>query len=249
MSTEVSNVVVADEPMELQLVAHSREQMAAAQTKLIDWAQRKIDEQKLESEEASKAKTVALAAGFDTGPFHRSHLKAVRLIDFYEKLKAAFSAGYVLIPDFPVDVFAIRTNKRYPAAQESRYRNDTRNQSSEGPSLGEGEYVDSDPTICKGSTYHEENHKKELVPVQFWKADEFKDVIDFPMSIAKAAVMDDVACAMQQKIFDEIGVLPNRRQIKKDPIVVGIIRDPRSSTYNKRRVMFLLAWYLDTRTL
>lgn len=253
MSTEiaeVSNVIVADEPPELQLIAHSREQMAAAQTKLISWAQKKSDEYKAEAADASNAAVIALAAGFATAPFHRTHRKAMRLGQYYDKIKAALEAGYVLIPEFPVDVFAVRTKKKLPEPMTSRYRNDTRPQSSEGPPIGDGRYVDSDPVI--GHAFNEritDEKTKAVSTISYWRADEFKDVIDFPMSVAKAEIMDDVACAMQHKIFDEIGVLPNRRIVKKDPIVVGIIRDPRSATYSKKRLMFLIAWYLDTRTI
>lgn len=250
VSVPEQSVVVADEPMELQLIAHSREQMASVQTKLVAWAEKKLNDAKSQMDEASQAKTVALASGFNADPFTRSYQRSYRLYSFYDKIKAAIEAGYVIIPDFPVDVFAIRTTKSRPKPMETKWRGETRAQSSESPSRGEGVYVDSDPTECHSRTeYITDQKTKEVNPQNYWRADEFRDVIDFPLSIAKAEIMDDVACAMQHKIFDEIGVLPERRTQKRDPIVTGIIRDPRSSKYNDRRVMFLLAWYLDTRTL
>lgn len=34
-----------------------------------------------------------------------------------------------------------------------------------------------------------------------------------------------------------------------DPLIVGIIRDPRRKNYEDRRATFLIAWYVDTKWL
>ena len=252
VNTEMTavNVELCDEPRELQLIAYSRDQMALAQTKLVGWAQRKIAEYQEQVQNASLAKTAALAGNFNTAPFQKMLTRAATMVEFYEKVEAALAAGYTIIPDLPVDVFSIRTMKSRPKPMASKWSNDTRAQTSESPPIGHGDYVDSDPLSAHTRTeYIEDSKTKDLNPQRIFAAVEFRDVIDFPMSMAKAEIMEEVDAAMQHKVFDEIGVLPNRRIQKKDPVVVGIIKDPRSSAYSKRRLMFLIAWYLDTATL
>lgn len=245
-----ADLTTTDEmPEHLQLVAYSKEQMQAAQVQLVAWFTRKLTEAQQQRNEASDAKTSALAGGFNTAPFHRMWERASKMCEFYEKAVDAVQAGYVIMPDLPVDVFAVRTKRRIPLKGETPYQSDSIEQHSEAPASGEGHYVDSLPVIYR-RTYPETDPKTGEKRKKFmYFAKEFAEKIDFPLSIAKPVIMDRVAEAMQMKIFDEIGVLPNRREKKKDPIVVGIIKRPGGDKYNKRRLMFLLAWYVDTKVL
>lgn len=244
-----TNLATVDEmPEHLQLVAYSKEQMQSAQKQLAEWFSRKLSEAEQQIKEASDAKTSALAGNFNTAPFHRLWQRAKKLAEFYEKALAAVEAGYVVMPDLPVDVFAVRTLRRIPLRKESNWARENREQSSEAPAIGEGRYVDSVPV--EHQYRYDDNDPKtgEVVKKMAYFAAEFSESIDFPLSIAKPVIMDRVAEAMQMKIFDEIGVLPNRKEKKKDPIVAGIIRRP-GDKYNQRRLMFLLAWYIDTKVL
>jgi hypothetical protein len=71
--------------------------------------------------------------------------------------------------------------------------------------------------------------------------------MEFPLAIAHPLVMDATAAAMALKIFDRIGVVNNRNQSRGDPIVLGQIT--RKDGYSTKTASFLIAWYLDPRTL
>ena len=61
--------------------------------------------------------------------------------------------------------------------------------------------------------------------------------------------MDATAAAMAMKIFDRIGVVPQTRRkgYRGDPIVLGQIT--RKEGWQTKTASFLIAWYLDPRTL
>jgi hypothetical protein len=73
---------------------------------------------------------------------------------------------------------------------------------------------------------------------------EFEDV-EFPMTLVKPQVLDATAKAMARKIFDQIGVLPNRRA-KGDPILVGLIIPPHR---RHEPLTFFISWWLNTNDL
>lgn len=60
--------------------------------------------------------------------------------------------------------------------------------------------------------------------------------------------MNVVAAAMAKKIFDRIGIVPRTQQrLRGDPIVLGQIT--RKEGYQTKTASFLIAWYVDARTL
>jgi len=138
------------------------------------------------------------------------------------------------VPNMPVDVFAIRTSKHHPWADKP--------QSSESPDVGEGRYVDSEPTVHR--QVEEKDSSGNVLSRSHTFATGFEEV-DFPISVARPLVMSATVEAMALKCFDEIGVLPARRG-KGDPIVLGIVKE---KGRDGRRISFLIAWYVDTRDL
>jgi hypothetical protein len=105
--------------------------------------------------------------------------------------------------------------------------------------VGEGRYV-ADNILGDGTEYTEKKDGKDIIKWSAWATD-FMDVA-FPLQAAKPELMNATAQAMALKIFDEIGVAPNRRG--KDPLILGVINGPQF-----RKQYFLIAWYLDTRAL
>lgn len=224
--------------------------MKSEQSRLSKWFEQKADIIRHDADELKKTLDAAYEQGFRLAPsIERQHKIALKRVDFYEKCKAAIDAGYALVPNFPVQAFAIRTTKKSPTAQPSKWPNDTRQQESNAPKLGEGSYYDAVPISNYKTTRNEKNYQGEFEPVDYFHATDFDPEIEFPISVAKPAIMSATSQAMALKCFDEIGVLPNRHVVKRDPIVVGIIRDPRSSKYSKRVLTFLIAWTVDTADL
>lgn len=92
--------------------------------------------------------------------------------------------------------------------------------------VGTGKYDNTGTAILK-----EEFYAAEYAPV------------DFPFKAIKPQILDDVGKAMALKIFDEIGILPQRR-VKADPMVIGQIVI-KKGTYDERRLSFLITWWLQ----
>jgi hypothetical protein len=168
---------------------------------------------------------------------------------YYQKLLAAVHAGYTVVPNMPVDIFAIRVKREKPAVG-SAIRSETYKPSV--PSLndeqeqrlpvGEGQYKSPIQTT-NIERWESKNAKDEIVHHVMQSAVDFAD-IEFPLAVAHPVVMDATGAAMALKIFDRIGVVRNG---SGDPIVLGEIT--RKVGWQTKTASFLIAWYLDPRTL
>jgi len=105
---------------------------------------------------------------------------------------------------------------------------------------GEGHYVDPQPY-----TFTDESKTPDGKIVRESWATGFQEV-DFPFKTVKPQILKGMEEAMKRRLFDEIGVLPSHRQ-KVDPILVGRVK--RRDGYNERVMTFLIAWWIDTRSL
>lgn len=189
---------------------------------------------------------------------YRSQLKKVQVRrQYYSKLLSAMDAGYTIVPNMPVDVFAIRTNRTAWPKWNGKMGTSTGGYNSASPYIpdekemvlpvGHGEY--RSPT----QMFHEDRDKvtkdgKELYRVE-QTCDGYAD-IEFPFAAAHSVVMDATAYAMAMKIFDRIGIIPQgtvRRGYRGDPIIVGQI--VRRDGCQEKVASFLIAWHLDVRTL
>lgn len=208
-------------------------------------AQREWDDCQANLDEAMKANL-----SLNLSPFSRQISRAKKRWEFYDKCLKATQAGYVLVPDFPgMDAFMIRTNKKRPTKGDysgSWYVPD------EKPQIlpaGAGEYKDPQPLVGS-KTYppgHCDKDKSDKEVTRYFN-DAFLDEVEYPMSVAQPQVISELSRAAQLKVFDDFGISPARRA-KGDPIVTGRIYRPNQSSYNQTRLTFLVAWYIDTRTI
>lgn len=253
----MSNVLVPtvlDEPMDFTVIAKSPAEMETAQRSLILWAARKIQAMKADIAEAAEQLRIAQERRWDVGAWRRELGKKEKRAEFYRKIKAALEAGYYIVPPFPIDVFAIRTNRKTPQHMTSE-NSDNHDQIPSVLPIGEGRYVDPKPvrdsyTETERRTVNYQTQEKKDVAVKYYHATEFSDV-EFPFKLARAEIRDATDAAMQLKIFDTMGVLP--RQRKPDPVVCGQIYVPNKTLYHSYQVndavTFFVAWWLDTKML
>lgn len=242
--------VVADVAEDLVLVARSPDEMRAAQDGLSQWFEAKIEICRRDSADLEESLSIATLHKIPTDALRRQANLMAKRVEFYKKCKAAVDAGFCIVPNFPVDVFAIRTDRRRPSPGFTTSWSATHKQPAPGLPAGEGEYKDPDPIILtdRQPSGRKDVAGKEIVERVTW-AERFRGEIEFPISISRPEVLGEVARAMAGKVFDEIGISPSRTVKKKDPIVVGRIKDPRSTKENPRFVTFLLAWWLNTADL
>jgi hypothetical protein len=238
-------VVLAKDPHEMQ----------ASQQQLIGWFQERVQLAKNELDEAETNLELAKSRKWATQGWKRQVGLAKGRVNFYDKCLAALDAGYCIIPDFPTDIFAIRTKRKKPTANKrtspGNWTPNLRPQTSDSPPAGEGEYHSPDAFIeTSEHTYKRKDHRGELVEdskITAWASD--FDVPDFPMKVVKPQILDATGKAMARKIFDEIGVLPARRPRNRggDPIVTGRIM--RREGTREIGLTFLISWWIDTRDL
>lgn len=169
---------------------------------------------------------------------------------YYGKILAASEAGFTIVPDMPVDVFAIRVKRDAPAAKSVRdsaqgYKPNPNvaDEEEQRLSVGEGRY--ESPVQMQTIERSEEKDAtgKVVKYIAIAAATDWGE-IDFPLAVAHSVVMDATARALAMKIFDRVGVVRNG---SGDPIVLGQIT--RKQGWSTKTASFLIAWYLDPRTL
>lgn len=234
----------------LELSAQNPAEMVQCHQAAIGWCKRKIALVQNEAKELSEAYEHARQAKWSSGTLKRHSELALKRVVFYQKMLAAFEAGYYIVPNFPVTLFAIRTDKPTPKRMWARLRwHGQKNFEQEAKILpvGEGSYQNPQPAVQKDTgslmsdpktgdtwSFHATN----------W------DNMDFPANMARVHVMEAATRAMDAKIFDEVGFLPQDSKRNPDPLLIGRIIDPKPPGYGeRRRVSFIIAWHIDTRTL
>jgi hypothetical protein len=227
-------LVIAEQPGEMQ----------AAQEALIAWAGNKVAQVRADLADAEQALDSATACGVKLHGVRKLVKSARDSLAYYEKVKSALEDGYCIVPDFPVDIVAIRTMRDWPT--ESRTETSGWKpecvQAGEVLPEGEGQFVSPNPAVQWCGNRDEKNAKGEITrSLDVWKATEFK-AVGLPVKFMKPRVLQATQIALVSKIFDEIGILP--ASPKKDPLIVGRIIDPKG-----RPLSFLISWFVDSRDL
>lgn len=232
--------------METAVIATTPQGMIAAQPKLLEWCEARIDSGRRDLSLAESTFNALQRAKMRTQSASAQINKARRRIGFYEKVRAAIAAGYYIVPPFELQVFAIRTD-RMPDEEESENSRGNEHKARVLP-VGEGAYVDPVPareqigTKTKIRDYGSDKGKEYQVAL-YDNADEF-NAVSLPLRAQRPEIIDAVSGALEQKIFDALGIAPAYRAA--DPIICGqIIRPEKYST----PVTFFVAWWLDQSDL
>jgi hypothetical protein len=245
-SSAITNVEPV--PEELTLVASQPEQMQAAQRELGDWFRRKVQLAKADAHDAEENRTIARQNGMKHASFDRVAATAQKRVTFYEKCLAAVDAGYAIVPNFPVDVIAIRVGRERPKYASSTARTQwglaAHTQECQILPAGEGRYVDPAPFVRDIDITPAGAEQKTLQRT----VEGYDEELEFPVEIAKPAVLEATQHALALNLFDEVGVLPGRRRRNRDPIVIGRIYNG-ANRYRDNPLAFLIAWWIDTRDL
>lgn len=241
----------AIEELEVHLVARSTDEMNQCRSQLTDWLSAKIRSVQAEVDELVQARDMAIKQKWGNAALKRHVTLATKRLTFYEKVRAAVAAGYTIVPNFPVDMFAVRTKRNHPRSSRatSTYSQDSasRNAPDVKPEIlpvGEGRYVSPTPIGEKGH-YQYNDDKGKTVTEYYFDTTDFSEV-EFPIETARPLVMNAAAEAMALKCFDAIGICHETRN--EDPLIIGqVLTEP--NTWRQKRVSFLIAWHLDLRTL
>lgn len=243
METNDIAAIETTDTLDINVVAFTPAEMVPAQTDLIAWCDRKLRALADETTDLELHQKLAIENGWRTSVVTASLNRAARRITYYQKMQAALQAGYLLVPNMPVNVLAVRVKGARPRRQSSESRWHRFDSQAELLPAGEGRYVDEQPFETSEPFEGEDYQGKPEMKTRYFSADH-DDAVDFPIALVKPIVLDAVGRAMALKVFDEIGLVQN--DSGRDPIYVGRLVDPRRGG---RRTTFFLAWWVDTSTL
>lgn len=264
----VSPEAAPNEPPKEHLVALNPVEMQEARGDLKVWLEQKLAVLERDIREANAALGEARRNGWATAALTSARNRAVDDETFYNKILVAVEAGYTVIPEFPINVFAVRAGEQKEQSQgwlghpgENTYLNRPVQPSS--LPAGAGEYRNPAPEVQTWSNGMRKDGSGN--EVRHWmqrSTGEPASPITFPTETARAPIMKATADAMADKTFDQIGVCfpvmmvsgsPNR-QVQTtanragDPLVIGQIVRKRVGSRQKV-VSFIIAWHIDLRTL
>jgi len=235
------------------LIALNPSEVPVVQANLVDWCQQKIVALGKELREARQNLSIAKDAGWRRSQWVNLIARTRGRMIYFAKIKAAVHAGYLIIPNFPIEIMAVRVDRDAPpamAVNNLNYAAVPSRISAASPQLlppGQGRYVD-DTQFFEHTPYTVQKDGK-AVERHAYEATGYDDP-DFPVVLVKPVILDATRRAMALRIFDRIGVVTGRKQ---DPLVVGEIIDPRANLQwrqqEQRRVTFFIAWWLNPEDL
>jgi len=252
VETALAVAAEADGHGNMELVALSPSDLLAAQTNLVNWCDGKVKSIRAELADLRANLRIAKENKWRTATLQSAVNRTEKRIPFYEKIKAAVAAGYLIVPNFPVDIFAVRVSRDAPKRTSIEPGNWGTPRIAVQPEelpVGEGRYVAPNASL-EETSYERTKKDGGSEVVRRFEADSFAE-IGFPVQAVKPVVLDATQRALALKIFDSVGVVNNQGaggwvQRRGDPIVVGRLIDPRK---NGRLVTFFIAWWLNTEDL
>jgi hypothetical protein len=263
----IQGEIVHDGPPETHLVATSPAEMAASREDMKAWLESRLTVIERDIVEANAALNEARRNGWATAALTSARNRAVDEETFYNKILMAVEAGHTIIPDFPIQIFAVRRGKPDTRASQTFIG------SVQGKDTFIGEPVDAD---CAPAGVGEYRNPQRQVWDRTWEnkapgAQERNEPryytqashsgypagpISFPSMTARSPIMRATAAAMKDKVFDQIGVchpsitVGTERRVDTftgragDPIVIGQILRKKIGSKQKC-VSFIIAWYLN----
>lgn len=248
----------ADISQDVHLVASDVGEMRVAQAQLAEWFANKLIICQRELADMAECIQEAERAKMNATKLKRLLARCQGRVNFFEKCQAAAEAGYCLVPNMNASVFALRVRSPRIHSNQRTYSRSLSIASEPllNPSfpIGQGEYfspIAQTDFVLDG--------RSEEPQVKRFYATELLDV-EFPISVARPEIMSETVRGMALKCFDAMEVLPggpesrrtiwSHQQRNGDPIVLGVIRHPRSGRWDRSRdFRFLIAWYINTKDL
>jgi hypothetical protein len=227
---------------DIVVVAKNSSEMASSKERLVQWALGRIAgaESELLAAQDELAKIVKMKQR--TASFKRKVDEATDNVVFYKKLHAALEAGYCIVPEFPIQIIAVRVTSDEPVAAERKvaWGGSLPEVASDSAPVGEGRYVSPH---TKNIT--EKRPVKDEGTTERWRVAKAFQKVDFPARLARMEILDSLDTAQRSRIFDAIGVLPSTSRPRSDPMLIGRIEHKSEN----KMVYFMIAWWLDTKTL
>ncbi len=228
-----------------QLIATTPQELAVSQRQLVSLFQEKKKTSEAETYELATAVAEAKNAGLRAPHLQTQLRKAKKQTEYYEKLSRAVASGYYVVPNMPIEVFAVRRDGDGVRSSTSRRSWETFEQL-EGQLPAEvGDYWN--PVPVKNSYFEREGKPGEEKSVKYYYPVALTDDIRLPGRVDDVRLIPPIKAALSLKTFDDIGIAP---QTVGDPMLIGRIRRPGRRPDNGQwassdYVCFLIAWFVD----
>ena len=272
-------VIHDDQPHvpETNLVALNPAEMQAAQGDLRAHLEQKLTIVERDIVEANQALNEARRNGWATAALTSARNRLIDDETYYNKVLAAVEAGHTIIPEFPIEIFAVRRHEpdkqrqfTYSGVISVRRSDEARPAVPDCAPAGTGEYRNPEPQISDWTQENRAPNTQERgEPRRFHtvrRTGRPVGPITFPSTTARSPIMRAVAEAMKEKVFDQIGAClpvqkaakgrvirpqPRTRQVSAavgDPLVIGqVLR--KNEGGRQKCVSFIIAWYLNVNEL
>ena len=219
------------------LAAFNPSELKATQADLKHWLKEKRDTVLREANDLQTAASEAKKHKWKVTTLAAAAARALKRSNYYDRALKAVEAGYILIPPFPLRIFAVRVNIDKPRSRSSNYMRSVPDAKPTNVPVGKGRYISNLPMVSQ-----DEHTDDKGTPHKTYWATGYQDV-EFPLEAAKPYIMQRASEAMALKIFDEIGMVGQRA----DPILVGSVMLKQG--YHEKRMNFFIAWWLDQESL
>ena len=222
----------------------------AVQQSLVGWCDHRLAQLTRERDDARTNYEIAHKAKWRSSPFKAPVRRAEKQIAYYGKVKSALLAGYVMVPNFDAEVFAVRVKEGQRPPQRE-WLGWSRAPEIVPPGLpeGEGGYASGSPGVVEWERERSTGGKETVRQY----AGEFDQDFDFPVKMVKPVILEAAQSAMARKLFDEIAVASGaaESQRRPDPILLGrIYNRARGGGYSPHHfVTFFLGWWLDPESI
>lgn len=240
------------------LVALSPSEVGPAQQQLRTWCQGKIYELATDLKEQRENYRHAITHKWKASAWQRAITKTKARIIYYTKIRKAVEAGFLIIPNFPIEVVAVRVaSDAEPKQLVARYDSEVNNAQAQVLPPGEGKYVNETTITKPEQEWDQRQNEGKGAWVTRRRTGSFDDDVDFPVVAVKPLILEATSRAMALNLFDRIGIANHgggtvsRAQRRADPIVVGQIIDPTKGRqkWREHSVTFFIAWWLNTEAL
>lgn len=222
----------------------------AAQQHLVAWCDHRLATLRAEKKDAEENYAIAKKAKWRSQPWLARARKAKRQITYYEKVRSALTQGFVLVPNFPGELFALRVGESAspPGGETTNWRGPNP-PAGQGLPEGKGRNV-APPAVLEERRDQPDGRGTDVI--RFF-ADEYDEELAFPMVAVKPVILNAAQHALALKLFDQLvvgdGGGQDRRQ-RGDPMLLGRIYDPTRKHYGPGHfVTFFLGWWMDPRAI
>ncbi|MGE0289361.1 MAG: hypothetical protein AB7I42_23985 [Bradyrhizobium sp.] len=178
------------------------------------------------------------------------HRRASSRVGYLTKIGQALRAGFVMMPDMPGDVVAVRVDRDAPSVAARRlydWKSNIPGERSDSLPPGKGRYVSPSQGVHTQKVQVKKSDGS-IVSVDRHCAIELRNPDGLDRRFVRPEVMTRLAAAMTMKLFDEVVCIrpqSTKHRRSKDPIVLGRIIDKATKTTSA----FLIAWFMDKRDI